>query len=240
MIVLDEALQINDTLNPKIWDSNDKLKPDVKDKLLGIVEEFRDYVDIDKFKVLDAHIVGSNASYNYTEHSDLDLHLIVNFDSLDGAEDLVQAFFNAEKKSFNKDYDLSIKGINVEVYVEDVNSNTLSNGIYSLFADEWIKKPEKIEVEIDNDAVESGVSELITDIEIALVSDKSEDVQDMIDELYMIRKNGLAVYGEYSVDNQIFKELRNEGYLDKLKERLLELRSRELSLERLMRGKKYD
>jgi hypothetical protein len=228
--MLDEKFQVNDTLNPKIWSGN-KLKPEVKDKLLEIVEEFKDYVDIEGLKILDAHIVGSNASYNYTDHSDLDLHLIVNFDSLDGSEDIVQALFNSEKKSFNKDYDIDIKGVNIEVYVEDVRSNTMSNGIYSLFEDKWIKEPQRIDVELDDEAIDERVSELTTDIEIALLANDSEIIQNMIDRLYMIRKNGLSVDGEYSIDNQVFKEIRNLGLLDELKDRLHEVRSRELSLE---------
>ena len=38
--VIVEALEIHDKLNPKIWDSNDNLLPDVKDKILDIVDEF--------------------------------------------------------------------------------------------------------------------------------------------------------------------------------------------------------
>ena len=220
--------QINDTLNPKLWDGN-KLKSDVREKLLDIVDEFKDYVDLD-IKILDAHIVGSNASYNYTDHSDLDLHVVVNFETLDASEEVVNALFNSEKKSFNDDYDLEMSGVNVEIYVEDVKAATVSNGIYSLFEDEWIKEPVKETVSFDDDAVDAKVEELRPQIVNALNGLDSRVVTDVIDDLYLIRKNGLATGGEYSVDNQVFKSIRNEGLLDKLKDKLLELRSKELSI----------
>lgn len=220
--------QINDTLNPKLWDGN-KLKSDVREKLLDIVDEFKDYVDLD-IKILDAHIVGSNASYNYTDHSDLDLHVVVNFETLDASEEVVNALFNSEKKSFNDDYDLEMSGVNVEIYVEDVKAATVSNGIYSLFEDKWIKEPVKETVSFDDDAVDAKVEELRPQIVNALNGLDSRVVTDVIDDLYLIRKNGLATGGEYSVDNQVFKSIRNEGLLDKLKDKLLELRSKELSI----------
>jgi hypothetical protein len=79
---------------------------------------------------------------------------------------------------------------------------------------------------------------LIPEIEEALNSSNSQDVENMIDKLYLIRKNGLSTDGEYGVGNQTFKELRNEGYIDELKDKVLELRSDELSILSSKRFKK--
>lgn len=223
------SVELHDTLNPKIWNTDNSLKEGVRDKLLEIVDEFAESVDI-PLVIIDAHIVGSNASYNYTDNSDLDLHLIVNYSRLDADPTIVEALMWADKKIFNDGYDISIKGINVEIYVEDVATTTLSNGIYSLFEDKWIKMPEPIDVVIDNQAIDLAVDELVPEIEDVLDFGDLEEVQDMIDRLYMIRKNGLATDGEFGVGNQTFKELRNRGYLYQLKEAVSELRSQELSL----------
>ena len=223
------AFELHDQLNPKIWDENNMLRRDVKAKLDEIVDEFAESIDI-PLTIIDAHIVGSNASYNYTEYSDLDLHCIVNFRRLDADPSIVETWMWAEKKLFNDEYDISIRGINVEMYVEDVGSNTMSNGIYSLFNDEWIKFPEPIIAHVDEEAVDEKVDNLIPDIESILNEGTLEEVEDMIDELYLIRKNGLATDGEFGIGNQTFKELRNQGYLDMLKDRVLELKSDELSI----------
>lgn len=72
------AVKTHDTLNPKIWNLDNTLRKDVKVKLDKIVKEFANSIEI-PLRIIDAHIVGSNASYNYTSQSDLDLHCIVNF-----------------------------------------------------------------------------------------------------------------------------------------------------------------
>lgn len=221
--------ETHDCLNPKIWTSDNRLRTDVKQKLNEIIEEFVSFVDFD-IRILDAHIVGSNASYNYTPYSDLDLHLIVNYDEFDASNQLVEMLMWSQKKLFNDEYDLSIRGVNVEVYVEDVRSVTVSNGIYSLFSDKWLKLPEVTSVEIDEELVDTFVEELLPDIEFALNSNIIEYVQQAIDTLYIIRKNGLSTEGEYSVGNLAFKEFRNLGYLSKLKDKLVKLKSAELSI----------
>lgn len=223
------AFELHDTLNPKLWGADNKLLPDVKAKLDEIVDEFAASIDVPLI-IIDAHIVGSNASYNYTEHSDLDLHCIVNFSRLDAAPAITESWMWAEKKLFNDEYDISIKGINVEIYVEDVGANTMSNGIYSLFRNDWIKFPEPIEVEVDQQSIDAEVERLKPEIEDALATNNLDVILDTIDQLYLIRKDGLSIDGEYGVGNQTFKELRNLGYLDALKDKASELKSSELSI----------
>lgn len=223
--------ELHDTLNPKIWDtSTNQLLPDVKEKLDEIVDEFAASINV-PLTIVDAHIVGSNASYNYTEYSDLDLHCIVNFARLDADPAVVEAWMWSQKKLFNEEYDISIRGVDVEIYVEDIGSNTMSNGIYSLFQDEWIKFPEPIDVKVDQDAIDLNVADLIPEIDSVLKYGSLNDVEDEIDQLYLIRKNGLATDGEYGIGNQTFKEIRNLGFLDQLNNKVSELKSDELSIE---------
>ena len=56
--------------------------------------------------------------------------------------------------------------------------------------------------------------------------------------LYMMRKNGLATGGRFSIGNLVFKELRNLGLLDALKDKRLDLESKQLSLECLLLHKR--
>jgi len=227
-----ENLEIHDTLNPKLWDSNDKLIPDVRDKILEIVEEFKKNVkemtDLE-LNPLDIYIVGSNASYNYTSHSDVDVHIVINFDTIDENSGLVQSLMNFQKSSFNSGYDISIHGIDVELYVEDLNSTALSNGVFSVMQDQWIKKPEKIEVEeID---INDDVDEWKEKINAALDSKSADDIGKVIDDLYILRKNSLLSGGEFSEGNLVFKSIRDLELLQDLKDSYTKLRSKELSLE---------
>ena len=232
-----EAIEIHDKLNPKIWDSNMNLIPDVKGKIMDIVEEFKENVkDMTNIELnpVDIHILGSNASYNYTSKSDLDVHLIVNFEMIDNNENLVQALMNLQKSEFNSSYDISIHGIDVELYVEDIRANTISNGIYSVMTDQWIKKPEPI-TDIPEIDIEDKIDEWKEKISDILKREDIKEISDTIDELYLIRKNGLSTDGEYGEGNQLFKEIRNLDLLQDLKDEYMKLRSKELSLEHYKR-----
>ena len=90
MSLLYEGFEVHDTLNPKLWDINSQLMlPEVRQKLIDIVSAFEDYIDV-PINIVDAQVCGSNASYNYTSNSDLDLHVIANFDLMDVPEGLLQ------------------------------------------------------------------------------------------------------------------------------------------------------
>ena len=129
-------------LNPKLWEDK-KLKRDVREAIIDIVSEFMDNLII-PVEILDVRVVGSNASYNYTEHSDLDVHIISNLELVGSPTEIVQALYNSERSNFNRTHNIKIKGIDVELYVEDVNSSVNSNGIYSVIDDIWIKEPQMV------------------------------------------------------------------------------------------------
>jgi hypothetical protein len=44
------------------------------------------------------------------------------------------------------------------------------------------------------------------------------------------RQASLDSFGEYGLENLVFKELRNSGYIDKVRDTVLQLNSRNLSL----------
>lgn len=228
---------VHDELNPIIWDNNNTLKPEIKEKILALVEEFQSTLDI-PLHILDIEIVGSNASYNYTDKSDVDVHIITNFDDYGYPQELVQSAMNAFKTNFNRAYDIDYKGYNVELYVENVNSAPTTNGIYSVVQDKWIKQPEKLV------AIEVELEPMLTDyrrkINDALESGDIEEIIKLIDELYILRRNSLMVDGENGAGNLIFKQIRNDGLLDGLKNKRIALKSDELSVESLKESIKDD
>lgn len=231
--ILDESIERHETLNSKLFDENNKLKEDVREALLNVKDEFLKDLSENKIplRVIDIWLVGSNASFNYTDKSDIDLHIIANLDDVCEDTCLLQILYNYVKASFNKRHDISIKGSPVEVYIQDVNSNSVSNGIYSLQEDEWIKFPEQLpEYETDTTKL-VGLQDLLR-IYNTLDRTNIEQIKSLIDYAYIIRQKGL-VEGEFSDGNLSFKEFRNLGYLDELKDLVAELRSKELSLESL-------
>lgn len=215
-------------LNPKIWEDK-KLKRDVREAIIDIVSEFMDNLII-PVEILDVRVVGSNASYNYTEHSDLDVHIISNLELVGSPTEIVQALYNSERSNFNRTHNIKIKGIDVELYVEDVNSSVTSNGIYSVIDDIWIKEPQIIKerpVKIDK----KELRDLVNSVKSVLADGDSDDIKDCINMLYLMRKDSIATDGEYGVGNLLFKEIRNRGLLSALKDKYNEMISDELTLE---------
>lgn len=225
-----EDVEIHDKLNKKLWNEDMTLKPEAKEKIIEIADEFKnsikDYLDLN---IIDIQLVGSNASYNYTDNSDIDIHIITDFSDYGDPDAIVEAAMNASKTNFNNNYDIEFSGHDVEIYVEDIKSATMSNGIYSVINDEWVKKPEKLEIpEVDLEPLLTDTRKEANEI---LQSGSADDIVNEINKLYLMRKNSLASDGEFGVGNLVFKEIRNDGLLDGLKNKKLEIRSNELSLE---------
>lgn len=61
--------------------------------------------------------------------------------------------------------------------------------------------------------------------------EKLDEIDALINDIYKLRQEGIVRGGETDVYNLVFKEFRNRGYLDHLKELKTELASKEMSLE---------
>ena len=225
-MLLTESIEVHDILNPKLYNGME-MKQEVFDKLTQIYKEFLDFIDI-PLNVVDVEVVGSNASYNYNENSDIDLHIIVNSEVTYVEPTILRQLYNDRKGAFNRDYDISVEGIPVELYIEDVNDGNATNGRYSLLKQQWVIEPKPIHYEIPD--ISQDLMSYQEKCASLLLSDSAEEVRQFINDLYMMRKLGLAEGGEASTGNLIFKELRSMNMLQDLKDHYYELRSKDLSI----------
>ena len=218
-------------LNPAIFNEDDKLDSAVKSRVLDIVDEFLEYTQVD-VRIIDIRLVGSNASYNYNNQSDLDIHIITDLSEISDPESIARLYFDSVKKNFKDAYDITIKGIDVEMYVEDINTSSVSNGVYSVKSDEWVKFPEPVEGPTSEqfDEAEEIEEEIIAELKSAKTL---EELQAIVDDIYLLRKDSLSAEGENAPGNLAFKSLRNKGILDKVRETMRSSTSNKLSLESL-------
>ena len=96
---LTDAIKFHNHLNPKVWGSDEHILPEVKEKLLAIADDFKEFLGLD-VEVKDITLSGSNAAYTYTDHSDLDLHLVVDLPKAD-ISDVYRELFDAKKYQYN-------------------------------------------------------------------------------------------------------------------------------------------
>lgn len=227
-----ESFEIHDQLNSKLFKDN-KLKQDIRKALLDIVVTFVKDLEENEvpLHVVDVWLIGSNASFNYTDKSDIDLHIITNSSELSCDPAVLKLVYNYAKSAFNRNHDITIKDLPVEVYIQDCESSINSNGIYSVIDDCWIKEPKPITITYPDPKHLAQLKQLVATYK-ALDREDLNAVSDLIDLAYKIRKEG-QLDGEFSDGNLSFKEFRNLGYLDELKELKLELESKELTLEKL-------
>jgi hypothetical protein len=209
------------TLNPKLW-VNDQLKPSVRKGFLKIADHFYDFLEINA-TIKDIILIGSNANYNWTKYSDVDLHVVINYLEIGNNLHLVSNYLHAKKSVWNTNYPLTFKGMNIELYAQDSNENLHSSvGIYSVLQNKWIQQPNSNVISIDDDAIQQKTQPYEYEIDNLSDSDPHIDlkIKDILKRLRNLRQTGLESEGEYSVENLAYKSLRNSGHLDRLKELL--------------------
>jgi len=229
---------VQDELNPEIWDNEDmSMHSDVRQSLIDIANEFIEFLGLPIF-VSDITMTGSLANYNWSKFSDVDLHIMYDFDESGDDKELIKELFKLKKTLFNSTHDITVKGYEVELYVQDLNESHFSTGVYSVLFDEWIEEPSKEEVKIDEERLQEKVESWMDKIDNLLDTVEDEDLDQALetidkfkDQLKKYRSCGLESEGEYSYENLVFKFLRRNGYVQKLFDFTNELVDKNLSLE---------
>ena len=217
-----EGFPINDELEPQVW-RDDSLKPMISKRLMKIAEDFVAGLPF-PVTIKDVRFTGSLANYNWSEYSDIDLHIVVDFTELDDNKDLVKEMFDAKRLRWNEKHDIKIKGYEVELYVEDEGEEHSSSGIYSLMDDEWVKHPEQIDMTIDLDTAKKKASDIeqqIASLDALYERGEFEKVIRHVDriknKIRSMRQAWLDTEEmEFSPENIAFKLLRRNDLLDTL------------------------
>ena len=226
-----------DELNPKIWDEDMKLREEVREKLLQTANEFIDFIGV-PLLIEDVIFTGSLANYNWSEYSDIDLHVVCDFIQFSDTElSLYEELFKVKKTIFNTNHDIKIFGYEVELYVQNASEAHFSSGVYSVLYDEWDVKPEKEDSNIDTKILKSKINHWKSQIDTVVdnatekdIDEAREYIKKFKEKLKKYRSSGLKKEGEYSYENLVFKYLRRSDYLEKLFNLENKLLDKELSL----------
>jgi hypothetical protein len=226
-----------DELNPKIWDNDDTLNKEVREKLLAVATEFIDFLGV-PILVEDIIFTGSLSNYNWSKYSDIDLHIVADFNQFsDNMLPLYEELFKVKKTLFNTDHDIKIFGYEVELYVQDSHAAHFSSGVYSVLKNEWNNKPKKENIKVDKNLINEKSKQWMEIIDTALdaASDvTADDARDILkkirEKLKKYRTCGLEKKGEYSDENLVFKVLRRNGYIEKIMNFENDVVDKELSL----------
>lgn len=211
--------QFHDKLSDKVWE-DEKIKDDVKKKLLDIAYFWMNEADLPENIIQDIVLTGSHAGYNYTPYSDIDIHIIIDKSNL-GCENLIDDFLFDKKKIFGEKHNITINDRDVEVYAQDIHEEFPNNeAVYSLLNDKWIIKPSKEKKDLTDPRILKK-SRFYRKLAKQLI--KEGNISKIIafkDKLRKMRQAGLEKEGEFSLENIVYKDLRNRKLLEKLEEKL--------------------
>jgi len=207
-------------LNPLIFGVDEIVDPEVRELLLKVANYVWEGLEIpEPFE--DVLLTGSSVNYNYTPTSDIDLHIVVDFDKFDNPE-LLKKYFDEAKLNWNRVHDLKLGKQNIEVYIQDNEDHPEYRGEYSLMNDKWLRRPSYVSIDIPDEEIEKKTKLFKQQIDKLEKTgkdnpEKAIELTNKIKErLKNFRQAGLDKDGEYSLENLAFKDLRNTGYLEKL------------------------
>ena len=239
-----QSFQIKDELNPKIWvkSGNDEysMRPKVRTHLLEVAYDFIDSLGVDVV-VSDIIMTGSLANYNWSNYSDVDIHIISDYGQFPkNTQELYDELFRLRKTVYGLKRKITIFGYDVELYVEDesIKRDVESAGRYSILMDEWVIKPPKESVDINVSEIQEKAKKWMSIIDGVEENIQDEDIETAkkliekyVTKIRKFRECGLEKGGEYSDENLVFKILRRNGYLEKIREMKDKLVDKKLSLK---------
>jgi hypothetical protein len=226
------TLQYHNELNQKLWDK-DMLKQEVKDKLLQIGKTWAEFAQIPEEAIVDIILVGGNANFNYTDYSDIDVHILIDKEKMPDCPDLLDDYLKDKKQLWAQIHDITVYGHDVELYAQGKDDPTpTGQGVFSLVNNDWVQQPKQEKVDLEDPLIKSKVDYFTQKID-NLISSNAEDesFEKMKDKIKNMRNSSLKKSGENSIENLIFKELRNLGYLDKMNNYIKSREDESLSLK---------
>lgn len=239
------SFNLQKTLQPKIWvDNGKKMNPKVRKNLLEIAYQFIDSFGLDVV-VDDIIVVGSIANYNWSKFSDIDLHILIDYNQFPKKlKPLYIEYFDLKKIVFNQKRDIKMFGYDVEVYAEDSDMKGVSGGIYSILNDEWLSKPKKESKDKPNFTSIKQKSKqwmrIIDGVIENIENESPNEIKNIIkkykEKLKKYRLCGLEKGGEMSTENLVFKVLRRNGYIEKLYNIPTKLIDKKLSLDEKLKN----
>jgi predicted nucleotidyltransferase len=231
-----KSFKPKDTLSLQIFEEGEggiTMRPEIRKKLLEISDEFVETFGVEFF-IHDIVLTGSIANYNWSNFSDIDLHIIIDFKESKYNSDLVKEFFDAKKNVWNEKHEIVIKGYDVELYVQDVDEPHVSSGVYSVLHDKWEIEPKQEKANIDDNKILGKAEYYAKKIDSIVNSGENENILPSIEKLRSkikeFRQCGLETGGEYSYENLVFKLLRRNGYIEKLLKLKTSITDKKLSI----------
>lgn len=221
----------NDTLCPDLWDSAQHLDPEVRVNLLRMAYDFYEKTALPA-PILDVYLMGSIANYNWTADSDVDVHVIIDYNQLQMPKETANKTVKTVGAMWNQEHEVLVKGHKVEMNLQDAKEEKpYVTGIYSLVKDQWVRKPVKVMPQLDRNVIQTQYKSMKAYLENAMRSGDREQMKAAKKYMDAYRQYGLDTYGELSYENVVFKILRARGIIKQLKDGITAVYDKEMTVD---------
>jgi hypothetical protein len=219
---LAEKVEYHKELCPKVWNGI-QLDPEIRKKLILIAKDFWNSLKLG-VQVVDVQLTGSLANYNWTNSSDLDVHIIIDFAQVDENIELVRKALDGQRFVWNQRHPVIIRGHDVECYLQHKDQQHTSTGLYSILKNDWVIKPNWNPPQVEDEDIKEKIRVLrseFKEIKKKIKGAREDEAQRLFEYLKRFKKKimndrqeGLTRGGEFSVENLVFKELRRDGTIE--------------------------
>lgn len=184
------------SLNPKIWNEDQTLKPEVKEFILSFVDSFfaaQNFKSKDWIK--DIQFVGSNTTDTYDTISDVDIHIVVDLPKFVGLEK--PELSDKEASDFLDEVRKQVDQVKaklpetenpIEIYFNTPHTSQVAtewSGIYSLTQNTWLEPPHIIGADFDISSLHPELLELAKetaselDVEFGEIKREIKDIKEL-------------------------------------------------------------
>ena len=238
-------------LNPQIWDENNLLKEPVCDLLMLITRSYLDSIrelqklDVDESDVKDVFVYGSCANYFYTRTSDIDVCILIDFESV--AKKNPTAVSNAHTfklyfYNWAMTHRCKIYGRKTDISIEDTKNffyeNRYRSGpCFSAMHRKWIFEPivmsdqefKKIKAQ-----ARYVYKQIMHDFRrVKRAGFTMADAKKLYTDIYASKNATHHAHIDQPVTYMYlaFRKIRNRGIIAKLRDRMVELESKHFVLK---------
>ena len=225
-----KPFKVKDKLNPEFFNGDGELNSQIRMKLLDIADDFIKELEVKWVKPMDIVLTGSIANYNWSKYSDVDIHIIYDYNEVYKKPDFVKDYFNSKKELWNKTHDeLTIKDFPVEISVENISEPAQSSGVYSLEKNKWVKEPKNLnDSKLNKEYIKSFCAKQMTKLDNLFdemdnekdntkLKKLSDKIKGIYTKLKDMRAEGLgSKEKEMSAGNIIWKVVKHMGYIEKV------------------------
>jgi len=176
---------INKTKSKEIWNTNEKLLPDVKRTILAALYSWWDKFGLERKDVKKVLILGSITGFQYNDASDVDVNVVANL-----SKEKISSIY----KMLPGNVKIGKHPVNYYITADEFDAGR-ADGVYNIEKETWEKPVKKVDPKVDNNYV-LEVAKFFMDGIDARIAEYERDKKDVSTYKDYLKNNDLELNKE--------------------------------------------